>query len=234
MVILPLHLDAVRVARAGRMILGPVDLTIGGEGVTVVIGPNGSGKTTLLRAMHGLDRLREGRVRWAAPLEVARARQAFVFQVPILLRRSARANIAYPLELVQAPDAPARVATVADRLGLTTLLDQPAASLSAGERQKLALARALVTEPDVLFLDEPCASLDGAATRDIEAALRATRASGTRIVMSTHDMGQARRLADEVVFLNKGRIAATGPAPDFFTTPPTAEAAAFLNGDLLP
>ena len=234
MVILPLTAAGLTVRRGGRPILGPLDLTVAGRGITVVIGPNGSGKTTLLRALHGLDRPREGTVRWAVPVEEARRRQAFVFQSPVLLRRSVRENIAYPLRLQRQPGIAARVEAVADRLGLGRLLDQRAPSLSAGESQKLALARALVMEPEVLFLDEPCASLDGAATRDIEAALRATRAAGTRIVMSTHDMGQARRLADEVVFLNKGRIAATGPAPDFFTTPPTAEAAAFLNGDLLP
>ena len=234
MVILPMEARGVRVVRQGRSILGPLDLDVAGEGVTVVIGPNGSGKTTLLRALHGLDRLRQGEVRFAVPNGEAQPRQAFVFQSPVLLRRTARENIAYPLRLRGAADLPARVEAVAARLGLTSLLDQRAVSLSAGEQQKLALARALVTEPELLFLDEPCASLDGAATRDIEEALRQARDAGTRIVMSTHDMGQARRLASDVLFLNKGRIAATGATPVFFDTPPTDEAAVFLRGDLLP
>ena len=234
MVILPLSAQGIRVVRRGRTILGPLDLEIAGRGITVVIGPNGSGKTTLLRALHGLDRLREGEVAWAVPTDEARVRQAFVFQSPVLLRRSARENIAYPLRLRRTGDIAGRVEATAARLGLAALLDQRAASLSAGEQQKLALARALVVEPEVLFLDEPCASLDGAATRDIEAALREAANSGTRIVMSTHDMGQARRLATEVLFLNRGRIEAAGPAPAFFDVPPSATAAAFLRGDLLP
>ena len=229
---LPMEARGIRVARQGRTILGPLDLTVAGEGITVVIGPNGSGKTTLLRALHGLDRLRDGEVQFAAA--DARARQAFVFQSPVLLRRSTRENIAYPLRLRGAQEIAARVGDVADRLGLGGLLDQRAASLSAGEQQKLALARALVAGPDLLFLDEPCAALDGAATRDIEAVLHEAAATGTRIVMSTHDMGQARRLAREVVFLHKGRIGASGPAPGFFETPPTEEVAAFLRGDILP
>ena len=234
MVILPLSAQGIRVVRRGRTILGPLDLEIAGRGITVVIGPNGSGKTTLLRALHGLDRLQEGEVAWAVPTSEARVRQAFVFQSPVLLRRSARENIAYPLRLRRTGDVAGRVEATAARLGLSALLDQRAASLSAGEQQKLALARALVVEPEVLFLDEPCASLDGAATRDIEAALREAANSGTRIVMSTHDMGQARRLATEVLFLNRGRIEAAGPAPAFFDAPPSHTAAAFLRGDLLP
>lgn len=234
--ILPLEVRDVVLKRRGRRILGPVSLTLEGEGFTIVMGPNGSGKTSLLRAMHGLERLSGGSIRWSAPIEETRARQAFVFQSPILLRRSVVDNIAYPLVLdgVARKAARAMAAGLGEEVGLGGLLDQSALDLSGGERQKLALARALIRKPEVLFLDEPCANLDPRSMREIEAILQATRAAGTRIVMSTHDAGQARRLASDILFLHDGRIVESGPRDDFFSTPRTPEARAHINGDLLP
>lgn len=234
--ILPLRLDDIVLRRAGRTILGPLSWVLDGAGITVVMGPNGSGKTSFLRAMHGLERVTSGRMDWAAGLDVVRARQAFVFQTPILMRRSVVDCIAYPLLLdgVARKEARARAADGAAKVGLGALLDQPAQVLSGGEKQKLALARALVRGPEVLFLDEPCANLDGRATREIEAILMAARDGGTRIVMSTHDHGQAKRLADDIVFLYNGRLVETGPKAVVLETPTTPEMASFLNGDLLP
>lgn len=232
--ILPLRLEAAELRRGGKRLVGPVDLEIGADGLTIVIGPNGSGKTSLLRLMHGLDRAAGGAVIWAAPEERARTRQAYVFQTPIVMRRRVVDNIAYPLLVHGARRAEARrwAEIWAARVGLGGALDRHAASLSGGEKQKLALARALIRAPDILFLDEPCANLDGSATAEIEAILQEARRSGTRIVMATHDMGQARRLATEIVFLLKGRVhdAAPGGALDGLETP---EARAFLKGDIL-
>jgi len=234
--ILPLTLNAVELRRGGRTILGPVTLTLGGEGITMVIGPNGSGKTSLLRAMHGLERVSRGRLTWQGAPDRVRLAQAFVFQAPILMRRSILDNIAYPLRLDGLGRAAARAqaAAMAARVGLGGPLDRPAQVLSGGERQKMALARALIRAPEVLFLDEPCANLDGRSTRDIEAVLKAARADGTRIVMSTHDLGQARRLADDLIFLYQGRLHEAGPQAALFSAPQTVETRAFLNGDLLP
>ncbi|MCV2864534.1 ATP-binding cassette domain-containing protein [Albidovulum sediminicola] len=234
--ILPLVVDGVVLRRRGRRILGPVSLTIEAGGITVLMGPNGSGKTSLLRAMHGLERLNDGAVRWQAPLDETRARQAFVFQAPIVLRRSVLDNIAYPLVLdgVRRVVARARAAAHAADVGIAGLLDRPAQVLSGGEKQKLALARALMRKPEVLFLDEPCANLDPRATRDIEAILRRAAEAGTKIVMSTHDAGQARRLAAEILFLHEGRVIEAAPADAFFANPQTPEARAHVNGDLLP
>lgn len=234
--ILPLTLDEIVLRRAGRIILGPLSWVLDGTGITVVIGPNGSGKTSFLRAMHGLERTNEGRLHWLAALDVVRARQSFVFQTPILMRRSVVDCIAYPLLLdgVSRKIARARAAEEAAKVGLSALLDQPAQVLSGGEKQKLALARALVRGPEVLFLDEPCANLDGRATREIESILRAARDSGTRIVMSTHDHGQARRLADDILFLYNGRLVETGPKTVVMESPTTSEMTAFIKGDLLP
>lgn len=232
---LPLTLTGATLRRQGKTLIGPVDLTLGRIGVTVVIGPNGSGKTSLLRMMHGLQRTADGRVGWSVADAIARERQAYVFQRPIALRRSVLANLMFPLRLRGASRAQAEVQAraIADRFDLSAMLAQPAPSLSGGEMQRLALARALITEPEILFADEPCAALDGQATRQIEALLAGTASAGTRLVMATHDMGQARRLASDVIFLLHGRIHETGPAETFFAAPATPEAQAFLNGDIV-
>ena len=203
---LPATLDGVELFRQGRTILGPVTWTLSGEGITILMGPNGSGKTSLLRALHGLERVNRGRLTWNAGWDAARRAQAFVFQTPILMRRSIVDCIAYPLRLdgVSMRAARRQATNAARDVGLDGPLDRPAEVLSGGEKQKMALARALIRAPQVLFLDEPCANLDGPSTKAIEDILHAARADGTRIVMSTHDIGQARRLADEVVFLHRG------------------------------
>lgn len=215
--------------------MGPVDYTLAAQGFTVVIGPNGAGKTTLLRLMHGLQRCSGGTVDWAVPVGQARQKQAFVFQSPIMMRRRVVDSIAYPLHLLGVPKSAARAKATdfANRFGLKDLLQNWAPMLSGGEKQKLSLARALITEPEVLFLDEPCANLDGHATREIEALLLAANNSGTRIVMSSHNMGQARRLAVDVIFMHKGIVHEHSPAESFFATPSTPEAVAFINGDIV-
>lgn len=242
--ILPLTLTDVEMRRGGRRILGPVSLTLtltaagagAGAGITILMGPNGSGKTSLLRVMHGLEPVNHGTVDWQGGPQAVRARQAFVFQTPILMRRKVVDCISYPLRLDGVPrkDARARAAEMAAAVGLTDALDKPSLVLSGGEKQKLAMARALIRKPDVLFLDEPCANLDGRSTREIEAILTHARDTGTRIVMSTHDIGQARRLADEVWFLYGGVVVEAAPSAAFFEAPRSLHVAAYLKGDLLP
>ena len=233
--LLPAHMRDVSVTRRGKRLLGPVDLTLGKTGFTILLGPNGAGKTTFLKALHGLERLSTGAVTWAVPDDLARMRQAYVFQSPVMLRRSVRANLGYPLAILGQPKAQVNKAVEARaaRIGLTPALDRPATGLSGGEKQKLALARALIRTPEMLLLDEPCANLDGRSVKDIESLLQSAHQSGTRIVMATHDLGQARRLATEILFLFKGRIHEAGPAPDAFDAPQTPEFKSFLNGDIL-
>ena len=231
----PLKVRGATSARRGKVLVGPVDLDLGDRGATVVIGPNGSGKTTLLSLLHGTARLSSGRIDWAVPVAEARHHQAFVFQRPVMLRRSVIENIAYPL-LVRGTarkTALARARDWAGRIGLGAMPDRNAAVLSGGEQQKLALARALIAEPQVLFLDEPCAALDGRATREIEQILQEVKAAGTRLILSTHDFGQARRLADEVVFLLHGKVHERAPAAAFFDRPATPEGRAFIRGDIV-
>ena len=233
--ILPLRLRQVTLKRRGKTLVGPVDLTLAPQGFTMVMGPNGAGKTSLLRLMHGLERPSTGTVEWAVDEVSARPQQAYVFQQPTLMRRTALDNVAYPLIVhgMKRNAARDRAAEALRSVGLADHITKQAWYLSGGERQKLALARALIRNPEILFLDEPCASLDGRAIRDIEHILLTAHAGGTRIVMITHDHGQARRLAGDVVFVHHGRLHEAAQAEEFFSSPQTPEANAFLKGDIL-
>ncbi|WP_294229646.1 ATP-binding cassette domain-containing protein [uncultured Shimia sp.] len=234
--ILPLSVKDAVVRRRGKTLLGPVTTTVSETGLSIVMGPNGAGKTTLLRLLHGMERMAPGgTIDWQIPEEEARARQAFVFQAPIMMRRTALDNVAYPLVThgVSKSDARQRASEWLERVGLSDSAQKQATVLSGGERQKLALARALIRKPEILFLDEPCANLDGRATREFETLLMQAFKDGTRVVMSTHDIGQARRLAEDVWFIHHGHILEQTPAEEFFASPKTSEARAFLNGDIV-
>jgi tungstate transport system ATP-binding protein len=231
--ILPLEVAGLGYAAGGVTILDDVSLTIAAGPPMLIIGPNGAGKSVLLRLLHGLLRPARGRIAWATA--EAQAAQAMVFQRPVLLRRSVRANMLYPLALRHLPQAE-REALAEEALalvGLAGLADRPARLLSGGEQQRLALGRAAACRPQILFLDEPCASLDPAATRRVEEIIQAIAARGCKVVMTTHDLPQARRLAGELVVLHRGRIVEAGPAARVFAAPATPEAAAYLRGDLL-
>ncbi|NNE86434.1 MAG: ABC transporter ATP-binding protein [Silicimonas sp.] len=217
------------------MILGPIDLDLDETGVTMVLGPNGAGKTTLLKILHGVERTSCGTLRWNTTEEQAHSDQAYVFQTPIMLRRTVAQNLAFPLQLAGTPksEIAPKVAHWAKRIGLADALERPAPRLSGGEKQKLAIGRALIRAPKVLFLDEPCANLDGRSTREIESLLQDAHAAGTRIIMTTHDIGQAKRLATDVLFLLNGKLHDKGAAPGFFLAPGTPETQAFLQGDIV-
>jgi len=233
--LLPLTLERVSYTARGHAILRDVDLRIGADARTVILGPNGAGKSVLMRLCHGLLAPTSGRVRWAMP-ESPRLprRQAMVFQRPVLLRRSALGNLTFALAVagVRRADRKARAREALERVGLQALAQRPARVLSGGEQQRLALARAWVLRPEVLFLDEPTANLDPGATREIESIIQSIHDSGTKVVLITHNLGQAQRLADEIVFVDRGRIAERSDVDRFFRGPATAEAAAFLQGEL--
>jgi tungstate transport system ATP-binding protein len=226
--ILPLRLASVVYAAGGQAIIDGVTLDIGAGPSTVILGANGAGKSVLMRLMHGLLRPSSGTVSWNAG--DWRRRQAMVFQRPIMLRRSALANVVYAVKLAGQQENLAMEAL--KEVGLEHVADRPARVLSGGEQQRLALARAWALHPEVLFLDEPTASLDPSATREIETVIRAFDAAGTKIVMATHNLGQARRLGDEVIYLHQGRVLERAPADEFFARPATTEAAAFIKGQL--
>jgi tungstate transport system ATP-binding protein len=232
---LPVVFDRVSL-RAGRMtILDRIDATIEPGAPTLVVGPNGAGKSTLLRLCMGLAAPTEGRITWGGRADVKPVRRAFVFQRPVMLRRTAAANVAYGLAQAGVPrgERAARVRRLLEQVGLAELAMRPARRLSGGEQQRLALARALARDPDLLLLDEPTASLDPAATRSVEEIVAAAARSGIKVVMASHDLGQVRRLAGKVIFLVRGALREHVAAEAFLNTPSTPEAAAFVRGDLV-
>jgi tungstate transport system ATP-binding protein len=232
---LPLVLDNVSLQAGATVMLDRLSLAIAPGAPTLIIGPNGSGKTTLLRLCMGLARPSAGRVSWGGRADSPPVRRAILFQRPVMLRRSAAANVAYALAQAGTPrrERTARIANLLQRVGLADLAHRPARRLSGGEQQRLALARALARDPEILLLDEPTASLDPAATRAVEEIVRMAAQSGIKIVMASHDLGQVRRLAGDVIFLVRGALCERGPAAEFLDHPTTQEAAAFLRGDLV-
>jgi tungstate transport system ATP-binding protein len=233
--LLPLVLDNVVFEVGSRRIIDGVSLTLEAGPRTIVLGPNGAGKSVLLRLCHGLLQPTSGNVSWNAPeLPGAPRRQAMVFQRPVLLRRSARRNVTYALKLARfhGSECEERATEALRKVGLDALGDRYARTLSGGEQQRLALARVWALQPEILFLDEPTASLDPGATHEVENVIAAMHAAGTKIVMVTHNLGQAHRLADEVLFLHKGRVVERSPATQFLKRPASAEAAKFLEGEL--
>jgi len=235
MALLPLRLDGVAFNVGARRIIDGISLTVEAGPRTVIIGPNGAGKSVLLRLCHGLLKPSAGTIRWNADeAPGAPRRQAMVFQRPVLLRRSALANVMYALGVAGVPRR-ARTDLAREALhevGLDAHAANPARVLSGGEQQRLALARAWALRPEIIFLDEPTASLDPGATQEIERVIDAMVAAGTKIVLVTHNLGQARRLGDEILFLHQGRLVERAPADSFFRQPASAEAKQFLQGEL--
>jgi tungstate transport system ATP-binding protein len=233
--ILPLKLDNLTYALRGERLVAGVTTELNAGTRTVILGPNGAGKSLLLRLCHGLLEPSAGSVRWCGPGgDTPRLRQAMVFQRPVMLRRSVAGNVAFALKLrgVDREHRRQRVSRMLASTGLAHLARHSARVLSGGEQQRLALARAWALDPEVLFLDEPTASLDPAATRAVEELIGAIHYAGAKIIMTTHDLGQAHRLADEILFLYHGRLIEEGPAQQFFARPATQEARAFLKGEL--
>ena len=231
--IFPLVLENIGFSPNGTPVLRDVSLTVELGGRTLILGANGAGKSVLMRLMHGLLQPTAGRIAWAGGLPTAQA-QALVFQRPVMLRRSTLANVAYGLKLAGVPHAERqrRAEAALDRVGLLHLALRPARVLSGGEQQRVALARAWALQPQILFLDEPTASLDPNAAQEVERIIADIHAAGATIVMATHNLGQARRLADSIVFLHCGSVAEHTAADLFFQQPRSAEAVNFLKGEL--
>ena len=232
---LPIMFTEVGILAGGVAILDRISINISPGAPTVLIGPNGSGKTTFLRAAMGLIPASHGRITWDGHELSPPTRRAIVFQRPMMFRRSAAGNIGYALSAAGVPRAERGqcIAELLSLVGLQGLEDRPARRLSGGEQQRLSLARALARDPTVLFLDEPTASLDPAATRAIEDIVRAISARGAKVVMATHDLGEAKRLAGEIVLLHRGRVIESGPADAFFAGPTTDDGRRFIAGELL-
>ena len=228
-----LDLESISYQAGGRRILSDVSVAFDRSKRSIILGANGAGKSLLLRLCHGLIAPTSGRIHWRAygPRQV---RQAMVFQRPVMLRRSALANVAHALALagVAPRERTKRAHEALERVGLQRIAHRSARVLSGGEQQQVALARAWALQPDVLFLDEPTASLDPTAGREVESIIAAIHAAGTKIIMTTHNLAQARRLADEILFLAGGRLVEITPVEEFFIAPASREAAEFIRGEL--
>jgi tungstate transport system ATP-binding protein len=232
---LPIVFFEVAILAGEVTILDRISINILPGAPTVLIGPNGSGKTTFLRAAMGLIPVSRGRITWGGREASPPTRRAIVFQRPVMLRRSVAGNISYALAAAGVPRAERkqRIAELLSLVGLEGLSGRPARRLSGGEQQRLSLSRALARDPAVLFLDEPTASLDPAATKAIEDIVRTISARGIKVVMATHDLGEAKRLAGEIVLLHRGRVIESAPAGAFFAAPTTEEAKKYVAGELL-
>jgi tungstate transport system ATP-binding protein len=223
-----LTIEALGLTEGGTRIIEDVSLQWGAQR-TVVLGPNGAGKSTLLRLIHGLLHPGTGELRWPQALT-----QAMVFQRPVMLRTTALANVIYGLKLKGYPVAECaqRARQALADVGLEALAKRPARLLSGGEQQRVALARAWALEPQLLILDEPTASLDPASSREVERIIKAIADTGARILMTTHNLGQARRIAEEIVFIDRGRIVEQTPVEQFFRAPRTEAAQRFLKEEI--
>lgn len=236
--VLPLCASRLTLSREGRVLLDDVGLQLGcDDRISVLLGPNGAGKSLLIRVLADLIRADSGSVTWAghAP-DLRRIRRiGLVFAKPVLLRRSVMANMDYVFALagVPKPERPHAIGKALARAGLDHLARQDVHALSSGEQQRLALARAIASAPDVLILDEPTANLDPASTGAIETQLCELRDRAVPILFITHDLAQAQRLADRVIFMHAGKILETTPAEEFFRKPRTQFAQRFIRGELL-
>jgi tungstate transport system ATP-binding protein len=233
---LPLVVNRASYVVGGKAIIEDVSFTIDDAGLTILLGPNGAGKSTLLKLCHGLLLPSSGSIRWGgADVAEVQQQQAMVFQRPVLLRRSAAENVDHVLKLRGASSAQ-RARVIEESLewaGLTDIADIPARKLSGGEQQSLTIARAWALNPEVLLLDEPTANLDPGATRRVEDLIRSFAGAGKKVIMATHNIAQAQRLADEVLFLNHGRLLEHAPADRFMNGPSDPLAARFIAGELV-
>ncbi|WP_422367257.1 ATP-binding cassette domain-containing protein [Pelagibius sp.] len=229
-----IRLDGLVLERGGKAVIDGLSLDLGPSGVTAFMGPNGAGKSLTLRLIAGLIAPTAGTIHFAKGRPLPQ-QIALVFQKPVLLRRSVRANLDHALKTfgMARRERPARVAELLALGQLEALADRPARVLSGGEQQRVAMVRALAASPKYLLLDEPTASLDPQATAAIEALVMRAAADGVRVILVTHEAGQAQRLADDICFLHKGRLLEAAPAALFFQAPKSAEARAYLAGDLL-
>jgi tungstate transport system ATP-binding protein len=229
----PVRARGLAVRLGGHDALRGIDLDIPAQRRIAILGPNGAGKSVLLRTLHGLIAPGAGTITWGG-VPVRPASQAMVFQRPVMLRRPALANIEFALDAAGVPEAEMRprAMRMLNAVGLAHLAGRQARVLSGGEQQRVALARAWALEPRLLFLDEPTASLDPSSASEVESVVGEIATSGTTVVFSTHNLGFARRLAQDIVFLHEGRVTERSPVETFFDRPASREAALFLEGEL--
>ncbi|HEX4878971.1 MAG TPA: ATP-binding cassette domain-containing protein [Limnobacter sp.] len=233
--LLPIVMEKVGLAFRGHAVFQGLDLDIATAGITAIMGPNGAGKSLLLRVMAGLVPPDSGRILFGQHVRLPPHALGFVFQRPVLLRRSVQDNLRHALALAGHAhlEAQWRASALLGLGDLAHLAQSPARSLSGGEQQRLTMLRALACAPSLLLLDEPSASLDPQATATIERLIRRACACGVKVIVVTHDAGQASRLADEVIFLHQGQVLEKTPTRQFLAHAQSPQARAYLAGELL-
>ena len=232
----PLQIKNLHVSKQGTTLLDDVTLTIESDDVTIILGPNGAGKSLLLRTAHGLETPTKGSLKWHTHIPLPEdSWRAYIFQKPVLLRRSVRANLEYVLSLHGKNKAnySSLINDALEHTGLSQLAERNARVLSGGEQQRLNIARAWVLQPKVMLLDEPTAELDPSGTAAVESLIETIAQQGTKIIMTTHDLGQAHRLANDILFLHQGKLVEHTLTADFFTNAKTKTAQNFIAGKLL-
>ncbi|WP_334120644.1 ATP-binding cassette domain-containing protein [Limnobacter sp.] len=232
---MPIRLEGIHQSFTRRAIFSNLNLEIGAQGITAIMGPNGAGKSLILRLLAGLIEPGQGRVLYNGMPEVPHGQIGFVFQRPVLLRRSVQDNVMHALAIagVARSERPLRTLGLLELGGMEHLAKSPARKLSGGEQQRLTLLRALACNPGLLLLDEPSASLDPQATALIENIVLRASQCGVKVIIVTHDQGQAARVADEVAFVHKGQVLDIESTESFLKNPQSRLAKAYLAGELL-
>jgi tungstate transport system ATP-binding protein len=234
----PLKVEKLVLEVNAKKLINNLSFELEADGITALIGPNGAGKSLTLRLLHNLIEKTSGTISWnnETNQELIQNSQAMVFQKPVLLRRSVIENLRYNLHVKKITGKAQQSKLIEEaltRAGLTKHANNPARLLSGGEQQKLAMARALMTKPSILFLDEPTASLDPNATLVIEDLIKEAEKAGTKIILVTHDIGQAKRLAEEIIFLNQGQVSEQGPTQEMIASPKTKPAQQYFAGEIV-
>lgn len=230
-----LVLKGVNYSIKDELLLKNLCLDLDLEKVTIVLGANGAGKSLFLNLCHGLIEPREGQIEWRDnhSVKITPPRQTMVFQVPVMLRRTALENVEYAVKQCTNDEVQARAMAALEWAKLEPLASKPAHNLSIGEQQQLAIARAWAMQPELFFLDEPTSSLDPSACMRVEELIHSMKDKGMRILMTTHNLAQAQRLAEQVVFLSDGRILEHQNAQTFFSKPGSEEARNFIQWETI-
>ncbi|MFK7901457.1 MAG: ATP-binding cassette domain-containing protein [Nitratireductor sp.] len=231
-------ITATKISYGQPSLINEASFNISSSGVSAIMGPNGAGKSLLLRLIAKLIKPTSGTLEFLKSAQKSNPEIAIVFQKPVLLRRSVRANLEHALNAVNGNDKDkTQIKNQIDELlrqaQLSEIADRPARVLSGGEQQRLALVRALASNPKILLLDEATASLDPSATALIEKIIKDTAKNDTKIIMITHDFGQAKRLSNDIIFMAKGKVLEQQKTSDFFKKPITKQAKAYLDGKLV-
>ena len=232
--LMPITVQNITLTLNERTLIDGLSCIIKSDGISVIMGPNGAGKSLFMRCLHGLAKPDMGQILYAdTPLNsLIRQQQSLVFQTPTILRRTVLANLLF-VARQRGIDDPKISMDYLAQLQLDHLAQHPARLLSGGEKQRLALARALIINPAILFLDEATSNLDPASIETIETNLQSVSKQGMKLILVTHDVGQAKRLADDILFLHHGKLAEHSPAKSFFQQPKSSAARAYLAGKLV-